>query len=424
MAPAAQPLPEQRRKVLAWCCYDVANSGYTTLMITVFAVYMQRIVFDSETTGATGAVVWAWSVALSMLIGAIASPLVGAIADGRGAKREGLAITALGGGIACMIMAVLPASQFILVTVCFVVANLCLELSLTFYNGFLAEISDDAEVNRISTMGMAWGYFGGGLALLLALLALAFFPNESSPGSTLRVCVFGTGVWWILFSIPTIWVLDDRPRAEPKTGLTKTVGSSLADVWLTIKELRHHRTLAIFLVAFLFYNDGVQTVISQSSTFAIRELNFSNQNLAAVVLLVQFVATPGAMFIGWLSDQFGRQRTLQICLVAWIVLLMLAWFVETQFGYWLLSIGVALVLGGTQSVSRAVMSSLTPEGKEARYFGFFNFSGKATSFMGTFYFGMIIGLTQNARIAIVGLILFFSIGLVLLSSVRWNEESD
>jgi UMF1 family MFS transporter len=405
-----------RRDVLAWCSYDWANSGYTTLMITIFTVYMQRTVFSTETSGTAGAVVWAWSVAISMLIGAFLSPLVGALADEQAGKRIGLGITAMGGGTACMFMAIIPPENTWLVTSCFIVANVFLELSLTFYNGFLPEVADEQEMNRVSAAGMAWGYLGGGLALLLAMLVLSLGPKLGfdNPTVLLRGCIFATGAWWCLFTIPTIVVLRDQPRSILAGSLRERGLKAFSDVIEMIKSLRTQRTLALFLVAFLFYNDGLQAVISQSSTFAIQDLKFTDRELVAVILMVQFIATPGAIWIGLISDRWGRKNTLVMCLLVWVILLTSASFVHSKAGYWALCIGVALVLGGTQAVSRAIMGSLIPKRQEARYFGFFNLSGKATSFLGTFFFGLVIATTGSSRAAIVGLLIFFVIGLSIV----------
>jgi UMF1 family MFS transporter len=418
-----------RREVVAWCGYDWANSGYTTLMITVFAVYMQRTVFTTEQSGSTGAVVWAWTVAISMLIGAMLSPVVGALADARAGKRLGLALTAIGGSAACMAMAITPPDQVWLVTGCLLLANICLELSLTFYNGFLPEIANEQEMNGVSAAGMGWGYLGGGIWLLLAMLILNYGQSIGlgDGEQLLRICIFLTGVWWLAFTLPSIFILRDRPRQKTATTILNAGKTAFSDVVDTLKQLRLHHTLAIFLIGFLFYNDGLQTVISQSSTFALQELNFTDRELVAVVLMVQFVAMPGAFLVGWIADKLGSKTTLVLCLAVWIGLLGSAWFIETKTAYWFMAFGVAIVLGGTQAVSRAIMGVLTPARQEARYFGFFNLSGKATSFMGTFVFGLIVALTGSSRMAIVILLVFFVIGLLFISRInlaRGIEERD
>ncbi|MCA9213027.1 MAG: MFS transporter [Planctomycetales bacterium] len=410
-----------RRDALAWCCYDWANSGYTTLIITVFVVYFQRVVFAAEHWGTAGAVVWAWAVSASMLIGAILSPILGALTDLRASKRHWLAITASVGGLACIVLAVLPLNAVWWITASFIVANLSLELSLTVYNGFLPEIAQDDEMNRISAAGMGWGYVGGGLALLLGMATIQFGDalGLQELSSRLRVCIAATGIWWIVFTVPTIVVLRDKRRHDRKSiPLLETASTAFGDAIGTFRQLRQFKVLALFLLAFLFFNDGVQTVISQSSTFALQEVSFTESELLGVILMVQFLAAPGAIAVGKLSDVFGQKNTLVCCLVVWIGLLFSAWFIHTKIAYWCMAAVVALVLGGTQSVSRAIMGVLTPEEHAAKFFGFFNMSGKATSFMGTLVFGLIVAMTGSSRRAIVTLIAFFAIGLVIILCLR------
>ncbi len=405
----------KRKTIAAWCCYDWANSGYTTLLITVFVVYIQRIVFANQDT--TGAVVWAWCIAVSMLVGALLSPFLGALADAYGGKRFALTTAAFGGGVCCILIGLLPANQVWLIVALLVIANLGLELSLTFYNGFLPEIAEESEFNKVSAIGYSVGYFGGGIALLAATLFL--WLNQSLDLATrLRICIVGTGIWWILFTIPVLCVLRDRNPERKDSNWLKTCRSSIQDTITTFSQFRKQRVLFWFLVAFLIYNDGVQTVLSQASTFALHELQFSEKNLAAVVLMIQFVATPGAIIVGWIADKLGRKLVLAGCLLIWILLLHAAWFVDDSWEFWVLAVGVALVMGGTQSISRAIMSTLTPEGQEARYFGFFNLSGKATCFLGTFFFGAVVALSGSSRLAIVGLLLFFMVGLFIIVRLR------
>lgn len=419
-----------RSRVWAWCCYDWANSGYTTLMITVFVVYIQKFVFAGESWGQTGPIVWAWSVSISMLIGAILSPFLGAFADARDCKREWLAGTAATGGLACIAMASLPSHQVWGITGCFLVANLCLELSLTVYNGFLPEVADDQEMNRVSSLGMALGYLGGGILLLLAIVFLRYGHHlgAASMEAKLRWAIASTGIWWFVFSLPTIVVLRDRETSRVSDAAATitawdAVRQAARDVKETVVEMRRYATLAAFLGAFLFFNDGVQTVISQSSTFALQELRFSESELAGVILMVQFLAFPGAIAVGKLADRVGQKPALVSCLVVWIGLLTSAWFIESKAAYWLMAAVVALVLGGTQAVSRAIVGVLAPKDEAAKFFGFFNLSGKATSFMGTFLFGSVIALTGSSRLAVVNLLVFFLIGLAIVSRLKFQPDN-
>ena len=244
----------------------------------------------------------------------------------------------------------------------------------------------------------------------------------NNQATLLRMAIVFTGVWWILFTIPTVSILRDRPRARNGTGDHVASRQAWQELLSTFAEIRGNRALLLFLIAFLFFNDGVQTVISQASTFALSDLKFTSSELVGVILMIQFVATPGAVVIGRIADRLGLKRTLQLCLLGWIVLLASAWVVTTKFWFWIMAIGVAFVLGGTQSISRAIMGLLTPAQQEARYFGFFNLSGKATSFMGTFLFGVIVWLSGSARLAIVNLIVFFVVGLFLLTMIKLEAD--
>ena len=225
-----------------------------------------------------------------------------------------------------------------------------------------------------------------------------------------------------MFAIPALLVLRDRPRPQSDASLLQAVRQSFSDVADTVRGLRRNLTLAFFLLSFLFYNDGIQTIISQASTFALHELAFSESSLMGVILMIQFVALPGAILVGWCSDWFGRKRTLVGCLAVWASVLVFALFINTQSEFWLLAIAIAIVLGGTQSVSRSLMATMIPRGESAQYFGLFNFSGKATSFMGTFLFGAIVAVTDSSRAAIFGLLPLFLIGGLLLWKV--TEKGD
>lgn len=404
--------------------YDWANSAYTTLLITVLAAYIQRAVFPNEQWGHTGAVVWAWGISVSMLLGALLSPIVGAIADAHNNKRVWLAVTAISGAVASMLLGVVPAKMYVIVVTLFVFSNLMLELSLGIYNGFLPEIAEESQFNSASSWGYGLGYLGGGIALLLAMMLMQFGEHLGVDTTiALQWCMLLMGAWWGIFTIPALVVLRDEPACRSDKSLYNTIQVSFRDVAITLRGLRKNLALGLFLLSFLFYNDGVQTVISQASTFALQELAFSETALMTVILMIQFVAVLGAVFVGWCADWCGRKRTLLACLFVWGSVLTAALFIETQNGFWFLAFAVAIVLGGTQSVSRSFMATMIPSGQNAQYFGLFNLSGKATSFMGTFLFGAIVAATESSRVAIFGLLPLFGIGAWLLTKVTETPQT-
>ena len=208
----ASASPIRRREVIAWACYDWANSAYTTLAITVLVAYIQRVVFPPDRWGTTGAVVWAWGISLSMLCGALLSPIVGAMADARANKRVWLGGTALAGAAAIMLLAVVPETWYVLIVVLFFTGNLMLELSLAVYNAFLPEISDEADYDRVSAWGYGLGYVGGGLALAVVMVVLTYGDQIglTEMPSRLRWGLGFTSVWWAIFTLPAILILRDR----------------------------------------------------------------------------------------------------------------------------------------------------------------------------------------------------------------------
>lgn len=409
-----------RAELLAWAGYDWANSAYSTLAITLLVAYIQQVVFPEDRYGTLGAQVWAYGIASSMLLAAILSPLVGAMADARAGKRRYLAATALVGAGSAMALSLVPTQFGWVIVGLFFLTSLSFELSLGVYNGFLPEIADSGSINRVSAWGYGLGYIGGGLALVLAIGLMRFGPSIGLPDQVtqLRAGLFLMGAWWGVFTIPTIVILRDRavPTREPAAAID-AVRHAVGEVSHTLRHLKSYRTLALFLLGFLFYNDGIQTVISQASTFALRELSFTTEQLIQLILMVQFIAMPGAMAVGALADRWGQKPTLMLCLAIWIGLLVIAYTIRTQGQFWWMAVVLALVMGGTQSVSRAIMGQMTPERHSAEFFGFFNLSGKATSFFGTFLFGAMIGWTGSARLAILSLLVFFVLGTLLVAWV-------
>lgn len=401
--------------------YDWASSAWSTLQITMVVGYIQSKVLP----GSAGLRVYGYGIGVSMFLAAIASPIIGALADARGNKRHWLIASTILGAGGAMGIALAPLDWGWLVAVAFFCACLGFELSWGIYNGFLPEIADDESMNRVSALGFAFGYIGGGLALAVAI-ALFFFGQylglpDASVDTTihLRIAVFLGGAWWAIFSIPTFFYLRDKPK--PRSAQLSFVDESkaaLRQVWTTIQRVRQFGMLALFLVGFLFYNDGMQTVITQASVFAKRELAMTDKDLGLMILMVQFVSLPGALIMGKLSDKIGAKTTLNLMLAIWVGLLVTAFFVTTRTQFWCMAVVLALVMGGGQSVSRAIMGFMTPEKHAAEFMGFFNLSGRAASMLGPLLFTETLDRTGSAHIAILSLLVFFIIGWALVLPVN------
>ena len=430
--------PASRREIWAWSMYDWANSAYTTLSITVLVNYINKVVVGPKTEIArdmarwasalgiqgepdrAGPVVWSWGISLAVLAAALVSPVAGAMADARASKRRWLATTALLGAAGATLLGVVPPDAPWAIIALFLWVTFFFELAFGFYNGFLPELATVENMDRISAKGFAYGYVGGGLALALEFVIFHFGEGWGLDRvAQLRIGLLIMGLWWAIFSLPAVFILRDRaaPRSDPLPFFRAAAGA-VSDVRRTLGNIRAYRMLALFLLGFLFFNDAIQTVIIEAGLFAERDLHFQQAELLLLILAFQFVCLPGAMLVGWVIDKLGQKRTLMAYLGIWIALLIAAYFIQTKLQFWCLSVFLGLVMGGTQSVSRSIMALMTPKERTAEFFGFFNFSGRATSWIGTLLFGAVIGATGEARLAILSLLALFIIGTAFTAFVN------
>lgn len=408
--------PAKTRTIVAWALCDWANSAYSTLLITILVNYLQEIVLPGD----AGVRAYGWGLGLSMFLSAWLSPILGAMADAHGNKRTWLLATSYSGALGSVLLGLIPTNVPWAFVAIFFLTSLCFELSFSFYNGFLPEIADEESMNRLSGYGYAAGYFGGGLALLVAMLVLMIgVPRGLATATGLRIGLVIMGLWWGLFTLPAALFLYDRPRPRPKPpGVLATAAHALSEVWRTLSHIRSYSVLALFLLGFLFYNEGIQTIMSQASVFADKVLSMKPAELCQVVLMIQFVATPAAIGVGWIADAVGPKRTLFGCLAIWCAVLLAAFLTTKTWQFWCLGVVLALVMGGTQSVSRAIMGSLTPQAKTAEFFGFFNLSCRATSMVGPILFSEVLVHTQNANLAILSLLVFIVAGIIVIALVN------
>ncbi|HEV3344331.1 MAG TPA: MFS transporter [Pirellulales bacterium] len=402
---------------MAWALYDWANSAYSTISITVLVSYVKRDVLP----GKAGILLLGAGLGVTTFVCALVSPVLGAVADAEAGKRRWLAITALSGAVASACMFFATPDLWWLMIVLYVVALAGMELSQTFYNAFLPEIADDERVGRVSAWGYALGYVGGGLALALAILMIMMGDPDDVVFHK-RLGLLLMGLWWGVFTVPTVLVLRDRsPRVDQRKRIAEAARIAFGNVGHTLKHIRSYRMLTIFMLGFLVYNDGVQTVISQASVFADERLKMGPAELGGVILMIQFIALPGALAVGWLGDRVGQKPVLMVCLAVWTVVVSFSFFVTEKWHFWCMSAVAALVLGGTQSVSRAIMALMTPPEHTGEFFGFFNFSGKATSVVGPVFFSIILAFTENPNLALASLLAFFVVGWAIVAPLNVSE---
>ncbi|MGH8826596.1 MAG: MFS transporter [Jiangellaceae bacterium] len=436
--------PEARAKEQrSWYFYDWANSAFVTTTGTVlFGPYLTAVA-ETAACGAAGTPedpctadlsvlgipiaagsVAPYAVTLATLLSALFLPLVGAIADRTPHKRHLLAGFAWTGAAAAASMFFVSGSNWVLGVGLLILASMCLGASLVVYDAVLVQISTEDDRDRVSSRGWALGYLAGGLLLAINLALVTILPFGLSTGVAVRISLLSAGLWWGLWTIIPFRGLRDRPPLAVvrvtddgrRPGLVAQAFGQLAD---TIRHARGYPQTLLFLVAYLFYNDGIQTVIYAASIYGNRQLGLSESTLIAAILVVQFVAFGGALLLGWLANRFGNKNTVLGSLVLWTVVIGAAFFLPARqvVPFMVLAVGIGIVLGGSQALSRSIYSLLVPRGKEAEYFSLYQAAERGTSWFGTLAFGLAFQFTGSYRWSILVLIVFFVIGFVLLRRV-------
>jgi MFS transporter, UMF1 family len=430
------PPQARQREQRSWYFYDWANSAYVTTVGTVlFAPYLTAVAeraacgpgvsddnpchTDLHVLGldvSAGSLVF-YVVTLATVLSAVLLPVVGAVADRTAAKRRLMAGFAWTGALAAGAMFFVTGADWQLGAGLLLVANVCLGASLVVYDAILCEIATPDERDAVSSRGWALGYLAGALLLSVNLAVVTLHDSLGlSEGMAVRLSILSAAVWWAGFTWIPYRGLRDRPpldRVAEPGGLGRQSFGQLRD---TLRHLRSYPVTMTFLLAYLFYNDGIQTVIVSASTYGDKQLGFGTSVLIATILIVQFVAFGGALLFGRLAGSYGSRRTILGGLAVWMLVVCLGYVLprERIVPFLALAVLIGVVLGGTQALSRSLYSQLIPRGREAEYFSLYQACERGTSWLGTLVFGLVHQWTDSYRPAIFALIVFFAIGLVLL----------
>jgi MFS transporter, UMF1 family len=431
-----------RREQVGWYFYDWANSAFYTTVVTVFlGPYLTGIAkAAAESLGQGGegntfiyplgikvfyGSFFPYVVALSVGLQMIFLPILGAIADYSHRKKQMLALFAYIGSFATVGLYFLEGTNYLLGGGLFVLANLSFGASIVFYNSFLPDIATVEDRDRVSSVGWAIGYLGGGL--LLALNLYLFSKAESfglTTGQAVRISLASSGAWWAVFTLIPLSALKNRlPVKEPPPG-EHYIATGFKQLGHTIGTARRYPQTLLFLIAYLLYNDGIQAVITLASVFGAEELKLEESTLVQVILMVQFVAFFGSLLFNWVAKATGGKRAIMVSLVIWTGVLVYAYAVlQTKLQFFILGAVIAIVLGGSQALSRSVYSLMIPKGQEAEYFSLYEVSDKGTSWLAPLLFGLALQFTRSYRIAILSLIVFFIFGLTLLARVNVRQAA-
>ncbi|MCX8117251.1 MAG: MFS transporter [Desulfobacterota bacterium] len=422
--------PVKKREIFGWAMYDFGNSAFaTTILSVIFNHYFATVVAGGE-KGVDllgfrlhGASFFTFSVSLSMLISAILAPFLGAVADTSASKKRFLMVFCYLGVLFTGLLFFVGEGDHWKGAIFFILANLGFAGGNVYYNAFLPEISTDRNIGRISGLGWALGYIGGGALLALNLMMLQYPETIGFPKGTFTVqdCFLSVALWWFVFSLPLFLLLRERAEKTPLDPGKNYFTLGYLRLRHTFKRIRTFRELTKFLAAFLIYNEGIETVIVMASIFGAEVIRMETGEIILFFLLVQGIAFLGSLLFGFLADALGNKRTIMISLAIWSLIVVWAFqlgiFWDPKTEYWILGILTGIVLGGSQASSRSLQGLFTPDANSAEFYGFFAVSGKFASVFGPLIYGILIALTGDVQSGILSVLAFFVAGGILLWQV-------
>lgn len=440
---ANETMVNDRREINGWAMYDWANSAFSTTVGTVFlGPYVAGLArsaaeaMGSETVSFLGIPVapdsfLPYCISLSVGLQVLFLPILGAIADYSHLRKAMMRLFATIGAIATILLFFVTGNLWWLGGVLYMLANLSFGAAIVFYNAYLPDIASEDERDHVSSYGWAMGYLGGGILLALNLAFFIFSEDLGVPADlAVRINLASAGLWWLGFSFITWSRLRSRKAARALPAGETYVSVGFKQLKKTVGEVKKFPETLKFLLAYFLYNDGIQTVIAVSSTFAAAPLiqgglELPQDTLIAVILMIQFVAFGGALFWGKLAQWIGAKQAIIVSLVIWSGVVIYAYSgmkgpsAATEF--FILGMFIAIVLGGSQAISRSLFAQMIPNGKEAEFFSFYEISERGTSWIGPLVFGLANQMFGNLRFAILSLIFFFILGLLLLPRVNVSK---
>jgi UMF1 family MFS transporter len=416
------------KTIFGWCMYDWANSAYvTTVAVGLLPYYFARVVVGESGVNLGGTVysattLWGLTVSAAAVIAFVSAPVLGAVADFSSAKKRFLLFFAYSGAIATALLYFSKPGDVIKTLAFFLIAQLGFICGNVFYDAFLPQIASEDRMDWVSGKGYAFGYVGGGLQFAGALALVAGHDSLGiSQELAARIGIGTAALWWAGFTVITAVRLRDVLPSETLGGeyrrwprVAAYLATGLSRTWQTTRKVRRFRHLLLYLIAFMLYNDGIQTVIDMATIYGAEELRFGPQVLMLTLLVIQAIASVGALLFGRLAQRIGSKQAIMVTLILWSGVVIYAYFIHTATEFFVLGGIVGLVLGGSQALSRSFYGSMIPESASAEFFGFYTVFSKFSAIWGPLVFAMVRQITGTARLSIISLIFFFVAGLVLL----------
>jgi len=396
------------RNIIGWMFYDFANSSFTTIIVTVvYSAYFIKQVVGGEP--GLGEQLWGRAIAISMTLVALTAPIFGAVADYSRSKKKFLFINCYITIIFTGLLYFVGQGDILKGMLFFIVANYGFNSANVFYDAFLPEITKAEDIGQVSGYGWALGYVGGLISLLISLVLVKI---------DVRLVFPAVALYFFVFSLITVFWLKEFKRPSKRTNYLKT---ALQRIVYSYSNIRKIPELLKFLFSYFIYNDGITTVIVFASIYGMTRFGMSTQNMIVYFILAQISSIIGAAVFGYFTDKTGVKTSLSISLLIWLVVVIWAFFCSSAAEYYFVGLLAGLAIGSSQSNSRTMLAMLTPGDKRAEFFGFYTLTGRISSIFGPIIYGEIARKTGNQRWSILSLIFFFSLGFIILQTVKVSK---
>lgn len=402
-----------------WILYDVGNSAFVMLVSTIIPIYFKNVASSEGITLANSTAYWGYAMSVSTLIVAILGPVLGAVADTDGYKKPLFTIFLMLGVIGCAALS-LPVSWIGFLAI-FVFAQTGISASMIFYDAMLSDVTTDERMDLLSSHGYAWGYIGSCIPFTASLLFILSADKIGiSASMATGIAFFITALWWLLMSLPLIKNYKQLNFVSIEKAPFSTAFKRLAG---TFKDVKKHKDILIFLIAYFFYIDGVHTIIGMATSYG-KDVGISDNNLLLALLLTQVVAFPFAIIFGKLSKKYKTTDLIKTCIIGYFLIALFALQLDKAWEFWFLAVCVAMFQGAIQALSRSYFAKLVPKERSSEYFGFYDIFGKGASFTGTMLMGITTQITGNSKFGVLAISFMFIIGyMVFKKAVKTYPHS-
>lgn len=406
------------KQELSWALYDWANSAYSmTITSSVLPMYFKSVAEAGGMSSSNSTALWGYTISLSTLVVSMLAPILGTIADYKGNKKKFFKTFFSVGVLATTLLAFVPANNPILLLICYGFALVGFSGTNIFYDAFLVDVTTRERMDKVSSTGFALGYIGSTIPFIISIAVVLLSQMKIIPISLPLACKITfliTSVWWLVFTIPILKNVNQVYYIEPES---EPIKKSFERLFKTLKAIKSHKNIFVFLIAYFFYIDGVDTIIGMASSYG-TDLGISMVSLLIILLLTQFVAFPFTILYGRLAEKVGAKKLLYVGIITYIIICIYGYFITTTLGFWILAMAVGSAQGGIQAISRSFFGKMVPKENANEFFGFYNIFGKFAAIIGPFLVAIITQATGETRNGILSLIVLFVIGFIALGKVK------